>query len=41
LAEFRALNDWGPDVKLPRFPDEVIEDIIGNRPIELVWENGI
>ena len=38
LAEFRSLNDWGPDVKLPRFPDEVIEDIINNRPLELIWD---
>lgn len=41
LAEFRSLNDWGDDVKLPRFPGEIIEDIIYNRPIELVWEDGI
>lgn len=41
LAEFRSLNDWGPDVKLPKFPEEVIEDIINNRPIELIWEDGI
>lgn len=40
LAEFRALNDWGPEVRMPRFPDEVIEDIINNRPLTLVWEDG-
>ena len=38
LAEFRSLNDWGPDVRLPKFPDEVIEDIITNRPLSLVWD---
>ena len=37
MAQFRALNDWGPDVKLPRFPDEAIEDILFNRPLEMVW----
>jgi uncharacterized protein len=41
LAEFRALNDWGPDVKLPKIPNEIIEDIINNRPIELVWTDGL
>ncbi|WP_018897974.1 amidohydrolase family protein [Rhizobium sp. 2MFCol3.1] len=40
IDEFRQLNDWGPDVKMPRFPDEVIEDIIYNRPLSLIWENG-
>ncbi|MGE3371493.1 MAG: amidohydrolase family protein [Rhizobiaceae bacterium] len=37
MAEFRSLNDWGPDVRLPRIPNELIEDIITNRPLELVW----
>lgn len=41
LAEFRSLNDWGPGVALPKFPEEIIEDIINNRPVELVWEDGI
>lgn len=41
LAEFRDLNNWGPDVKLPKFPEEIIEDIINNRPLELVWEDGV
>ncbi len=40
MAEFRALNDWGPDASMPRFPDEVIEDIITNRPLELLWPEG-
>lgn len=40
LAEFRSLNDWGPGVTLPRFPEEVIEDIINNRPLSLIWPEG-
>ena len=35
-AAFRAVNDWGPDVKLPRIPDPVIEDIISRRPLSLL-----
>src|SRR5262245_14521617 len=38
LADFRALNDWGPDVRMPRFPDEIIEQIINDRPLSLVWD---
>jgi len=34
-AEFKAINDWGPDVKLPRIPDKLIEDILYNRPFNL------
>lgn len=37
IAEFRAINDWGEGVTMPRIPDELIEDIISNRPLELVW----
>lgn len=33
--EFKAINDWGPDVKLPRIPDKVIDDILYNRPMNL------
>ncbi|MEM7425457.1 MAG: amidohydrolase family protein [Pseudomonadota bacterium] len=40
LDEFRGLNDWGDGVSMPRFPDEVIEDIITNRPLELIWPDG-
>jgi predicted TIM-barrel fold metal-dependent hydrolase len=40
LREFRALNDWEDGVKLPIFPQETIEDIINNRPLELIWPNG-
>jgi predicted TIM-barrel fold metal-dependent hydrolase len=38
--EFRALNDWGPGVAMPKFPPEVIEDIIDNRPLDLIWPEG-
>ena len=37
---FRAINDWGEGVTLPRFPDEIIEDILHNRPLELIWPDG-
>lgn len=41
VDSFRAINDWGPDVKLPRIPDTLIDDILYNRPFELLWPNGI
>lgn len=37
-AEFRALNDWGEGVRMPRFPDETIEEIISGRPWSLIWD---
>jgi predicted TIM-barrel fold metal-dependent hydrolase len=37
--EFRSLNNWGPGVTLPKIPQEIIEDIINNRPLSLVWSN--
>jgi hypothetical protein len=40
LAEFRNINDWGEDVTLPRIPADVIEDIVNNRPFELIWPDG-
>ncbi|MGF7160602.1 hypothetical protein FHS85_002233 [Rhodoligotrophos appendicifer] len=40
LAEFRALNDWKGKAMLPEFPPEIIEDIINNRPLELIWPEG-
>jgi predicted TIM-barrel fold metal-dependent hydrolase len=40
MAEFRALNDWGEGVRMPKFPEEVIEDIINNRPFEMLWPEG-
>jgi predicted TIM-barrel fold metal-dependent hydrolase len=33
---FRALNDWGPGVSLPRIPEAVIESILYERPFELL-----
>lgn len=41
IQEFRQINSWGEGVAMPRIPDELIEDIISNRPIELVWADGI
>ena len=41
IDSFRAINDWGDDVSLPRFPDEIIDDILFNRPLELIWPDGI
>ncbi|MSP87993.1 MAG: amidohydrolase [Alphaproteobacteria bacterium] len=40
LREFRALNEWGEGVTMPKFPPEIIEDIIENRPFELLWPEG-
>lgn len=40
LDEFRGLNDWGEGVTLPKFPREVIEDIVTNRPLDLLWPEG-
>jgi predicted TIM-barrel fold metal-dependent hydrolase len=36
-ASFRAINDWGPGVSLPRIPDAVIDDILYRRPFNLLW----
>ena len=36
LAGFREINNWGPDVRLPKIPEQTIEDIIGNRPLSLL-----
>jgi predicted TIM-barrel fold metal-dependent hydrolase len=40
LASFRAINDWGPGVSMPEFPPEIIEDIVTNRPLSLLWPGG-
>lgn len=40
LAEFRAINDFDGGTALPKFPEELIEEIIYERPLELVWEEG-
>lgn len=36
MAAFRAVNEWGPDVSLPKIPEAVIEDILYNRPLSLL-----
>jgi predicted TIM-barrel fold metal-dependent hydrolase len=41
LDAFRAINDWGEGVTLPRVPDSLIDDIVHNRPLELLWPGGI
>jgi predicted TIM-barrel fold metal-dependent hydrolase len=41
LGSFRALNDWGEGVSLPRIPDALIDDIVYRRPFELLWPEGI
>jgi predicted TIM-barrel fold metal-dependent hydrolase len=41
MASFQAINDWGEPVSLPRIPDELIDDILYNRPFELLWPDGI
>jgi hypothetical protein len=40
LREFRDLNNWGEGVTMPKFPPEIIEDIIENRPFEMLWPEG-
>ncbi len=40
LDEFRAIDDWGEGITLPRIPEEVIEDIALNRPLELLRPEG-
>ena len=37
IGSFRGINDWGDGVSLPRIPDEVVEDILFNRPFSLLW----
>jgi hypothetical protein len=36
LTAFRAINEWGPGVALPRIPEETIESIVSRRPLSLV-----
>ena len=36
VAAFRAMNDFGPGVSLPRIPEAVIESILYERPFELL-----
>jgi predicted TIM-barrel fold metal-dependent hydrolase len=37
LREFRGINDWGEEVSMPKFPPAIVEDIIENRSLELLW----
>jgi hypothetical protein len=41
LGSFRAINDWGDGVSLPRIPDALIDDIVYRRPFDLLWPEGI
>ncbi|MFQ5933806.1 MAG: amidohydrolase family protein [Dehalococcoidia bacterium] len=36
LDAFVNINDWGEGVKMPRIPEEIINDIIYNRPFDLL-----
>lgn len=40
IESFRAINDWGEDVRLPPIPEAVIDDILYNRPFDLLWPEG-
>ncbi len=33
---FRGINDWGDGVRLPPIPPELIDEILYQRPLELV-----
>ena len=35
-ASFKAINDWGDSVQLPLIPTDLIEDILYQRPFELL-----
>ncbi len=36
LAEFRAINDWGAGLAMPRVPEALIEEIACERPLSLL-----
>ena len=36
MAEFRAINDWGAGIAMPRVPDELIDAIMYERPLSLL-----
>jgi len=36
IKRFRAINDWGVGINVPRIPDELIEDILYERPLSLL-----
>jgi hypothetical protein len=36
MAEFRAINDWGAGIAMPKVPEDVIESIMYERPLSLL-----
>ena len=36
IAEFRAINRWGEGLVMPRIPDALIEEILHERPLDLL-----
>lgn len=40
MAEFRGLNGWCKTNSMPTISEEIIEDIINNRPLSLIWPEG-
>tara|TARA_B100000676_G_scaffold311520_1_gene381718 strand:- start:32509 stop:33357 length:849 start_codon:yes stop_codon:yes gene_type:complete len=36
IDEFRALNDWGEGLAMPRIPDKLIESILYERPLSML-----
>ena len=36
MAEFRAINDWGAGIAMPRIPEATIEAILHDRPLSLL-----
>ena len=36
VNSFKNINDWGNGIKLPRIPEKLINDILYNRPFELL-----
>ena len=36
VDEFRSINNWGQGVSMPSIPDEVIHDIMYERPFSLL-----
>jgi predicted TIM-barrel fold metal-dependent hydrolase len=41
MESFRAVNNWEEGVTMPRIPESLIDDIIYNRPFDLLWPGGI
>ena len=36
IEEFRALNEWGEGLAMPRIPDALIESILYERPLSML-----